>query len=139
MRPAILFVLSLVLAACVSSHVLVGTPRPAISPDQVKIYLHPPTKYEEIAILQSSSKHSFTFSAQGKTDKVIERLKGEAAELGANGLLLQGVGDQQVGAVGGAYGSATASGNSAFGFGLGSSAAVYAKAGNGLAIYVTQD
>lgn len=128
-----------VLAGCVSSHVLVGTPRPPISPDQVKVYLHPPAKYEEIAILESSSSASWAITAQGKTDKVIERLKGEAAKLGANGLLLQGIGDQEAGSVGTGFGSATASGNSAFGVGFGSSAAVYQKAGNGIAIYVTQN
>jgi hypothetical protein len=133
--------LSVVLAAttlvgCVSSHVLVGTPRPPISPDQVKVYLHPPAKYEEIAILESSSRASWSFTSQGKTDKVIERLKAEAAKLGANGVLLQGIGDQQAGSIGTGFGSGTASGNSAFGLGFGSSAAVYQKAGNGMAIYV---
>jgi hypothetical protein len=128
-----------VLAGCVSSHILVGTPRPPMSPDQVKMYLHPPAKYEDIAILESNGKHSSTFTAQGKTDEVIERLKGEAAKLGADGTLLQGVGDQQVGSVGGAYGSATASGNSAHGLGFGSSAAVFAKAACGLAIDVTRN
>jgi len=96
-------------------------------------------RYEEIAILESSSRDSWTFTAQGKADKVIERMKDEAAKLGANGILLQGVGDQQVGTVGGAYGSSTASGNSAYGYGVGSSAAVFQKAGSGMAIYVTQN
>jgi hypothetical protein len=54
--------LVLSLGACVSSHVIVGKVRPPISPDQVQIYLHPPaTKYEEIAVLDSSSRNSFTF------------------------------------------------------------------------------
>jgi hypothetical protein len=128
-----------ILTGCVTSHVLVGTPRPPISPDQVRIYMHPPARYEEIAILESSSKDSWSFTAQGKTDKVIERMKDEAAKLGANGILLQGVGDQQVGTVGGAYGSSTASGNSAYGYGFGSSAAVFQKSGSGMAIYVTQN
>jgi hypothetical protein len=126
----------MLLAGCVSSHVLVGTPRPPITPDQVKIYLHPPAKYDEIAVLESSSRASFAMTAQGKTDKVIERLKEEAAKLGANGVLLQGIGDQPAGSVGSGFGSATASGNSAFGVGFGSSAAIYAKSGSGLAIYV---
>jgi hypothetical protein len=127
------------LAACVSSHVLVGTPRAPISPDQVKIYLHPPANYEEIAILDSSSRASLAITAQGKTDKVIERLKAEAAKLGANGILLQGIEDRQGGAIGAGVGSASASGNSATGFGFGSSAAVYQKAGSGMAIYVAQN
>jgi hypothetical protein len=127
------------LAACVSSHILVGKARTPIPPDQVQLYIHPPMKYEEIAILDTSSRSSLAVTAQGKTNKVIERLKIEAAKLGANGVLLQGVGDQAVGSVGTGFGSATASGNSAIGVGFGSSAAVFQKSGSGLAIYVFPD
>jgi hypothetical protein len=57
------------LSGCVTSHVMVGQARPPISPDQVHIYLHPPAnKYLEIALLDTSSKGAFVFSAQGKTD-----------------------------------------------------------------------
>jgi hypothetical protein len=125
------------IAGCATSHVMVGRARPPISPDQVQIYLHPPgTKYEEIALLDTSSKGSFSITAQGKTNAVIDRLKAEAAKLGANGILLSGVGDQAAGSVGSGFGSATASGNSAFGVGFGSSATVFQKKGDGLAIYV---
>jgi hypothetical protein len=122
----------------VSSHVIVGTVRPPISPDSVKIYLQPPAKFEEVAILDTSSKGSWAITAQGKTDKVIERLKVEAAKLGANGLLLQSIGDQQVGTVGSGFASASASGNTATGFGIGSSAAIFQKKGSGLAIFVPE-
>src|ERR1039458_4173076 len=124
------------LTACVSSHVVIGKVRPPISPDRVQLYMHAPARYEEIAILDTSSKHSWTVTAQGKTDKVIDRLKKQAASLGANGILLQSVGDQAVGSVGSGFGSATASGNTATAFGLGSSATIFAKQANGLAIYV---
>jgi hypothetical protein len=125
------------IAGCVTSHVMIGRARPAISPDQVQIYLHPPSgKYEEIALLDTSSRYSFSITAQGKTNAVIQRLKAEAASLGANGILLSGVGDQAAGSVGAGLGSATASGHSAFGVGIGSSATVFQKKGDGLAIYV---
>jgi hypothetical protein len=128
------------ISGCVTSHVMVGQARPPISPDLVQIYLHPPAnKYVEIALLDTSSKGSFSFSAQGKTDAVIQRLKAEAAKLGANGILLQGVGDQAGGSVGTGFGSATATGHSAFGVGFGSSATVFHKKGDGLAIYVEPD
>jgi len=129
----------LILGGCVSSHVLVGTPRAPISPDQVKIYMHPPAKYEEIALLDTSSRGSFAFTAQGKTDKVIERLKVEAAKLGANGVLLEGIGDREAGAIGTGVGSASFSGGSATSVGFGSAAAVYQKTGNGMAIFVAQN
>lgn len=125
------------LSACASSHIVIGKVRSPISPDQVQIYLHPPaTKYEEIAILDSSSRNSFTFTAQGKTDVVVTRLKEEAAKLGANGILLQGVGDQAAGSVGSGFANGTASGNSATAVGLGISGTVFIKSGSGLAIYV---
>jgi len=128
------------ISGCVSSHVIVGTVRPAISPDLVQIYLHPPAgKYEEIALLDSSSRNSFSFSAQGKTNAVIARLKGEAAKLGANGILLNGVSDQAAGSVSSGFGTASASGHTATGFGFGTSGTVFVKSGSGLAIYVEPD
>jgi hypothetical protein len=128
---------SVALFGCVSSHVIIGNVRPPISPDQVQLYLHPPAgKYEEIALLDSNSRHSFSFTAQGKTNAVIERLKAEAAKLGANGILLNGVSDQAAGSVGTGFGTATASGHNATGFGIGTSGTVFIKSGSGLAIYV---
>src|SRR5260221_14192554 len=110
------------LAGCVTSHVMVGQAPPPISPDQVQIYLRPPAnKYVEIALLDTSSKGAFAFSAQGKTDAVMERLKAEAAKLGANGILLQGVGAQAGGSVGTGFASGTAKAHSAFGYGFGGS------------------
>jgi hypothetical protein len=106
----------------------------------VQLYLHPPAgKYEEIALLNSNSNRSFSFTEQGKTDAVIGRLKEEAAKLGANGILLNGISDQAAGSVASGFGSATASGHSATGFGAGTSSTVYVKSGSGLAIYVDPD
>lgn len=136
MRSALLLALTAVLAGCATSHVLVGTPRPPISPTEVKIYLHPPTKYEEIAILDSSSKGSFAFTSQQKMDAVIERLKEDAAKLGANGILLEGEGNQYAGSFSTGSAVATANGNTAWGVGSGFSGAAYHKAASGLAIYV---
>lgn len=120
-----------ILTGCASSAVVVGQVRPAISPTQVKLYLNPPKKFEQVALLESSSKASWAVSDQGKTDVVIQRLKEEAAKIGANGLLLSGLGNQAVGSVG----TANLSGNTAFGV----SAGVFHKAGSGLAIYVTEE
>jgi hypothetical protein len=125
------------LCGCVTSHVIVGRVRPAISPSQVQIYLHPPAaKYEEIAILDTSSKHSFSFTAQGKTDAVIDRLKSEAAKLGANGILLNNVGDQAVGSVGTGVLTGVGGGHASVGVGVSSNNTVFQKSGNGIAIYV---
>jgi hypothetical protein len=134
---AVVSLAGIVMAGCQTSHVLIGRARPPISPDQVVIYLHAPAeKYEEIALLDTSSKNSFSITAQGKTNAVIERLKKEAASLGANGILLNGVGDQAAGSVGSGFGSATSNGRTAFGTGFGVSGTVFQKKGDGLAIYV---
>ncbi|HUX72718.1 MAG TPA: hypothetical protein VMV25_02335 [Steroidobacteraceae bacterium] len=125
------------LCACATSHVMIGRARAPISPDMVQIYFHPPAaKYEEIALLDTSSRGGFAITAQGKTDVVIKRLKEEAAKLGANGILLQGVGDESAGSIGTGFGQASASGNTAYGAGFGFEGNVTIKAGNGIAIYV---
>lgn len=70
-----------------SSHVMIGQTRPAVDPSEVKIYLNPPARYEEIAIVIADSRGSFRWSSQGTTDLALQRLKEEASALGANGLL----------------------------------------------------
>jgi hypothetical protein len=122
---------AILLTGCASSSVVVGQVRPAISPAQVKLYLTPPRKFEQVALLESSSKSSWAVSDQGKTDVVIQRLKEEAAKIGANGILLSGVGSQSAGSVG----AASLNGNTAFGV----SAGIFHKAGSGVAIYVTEE
>jgi len=132
-----LFAAVVVLAAsgCVSSSVLIGTARPPIDPGLVKLYVDPPPRFEKVAILESNSDVSWAITAQQKTNKAVQRLKIEAAKYGANGVLIQGVGDQYAGSIG--VGNAWSSGNSAWG--IGSSAANYRKAGAGMAIYVYDD
>jgi hypothetical protein len=126
--------------ACTTSHVMIGKARPPISPEQVVIYTRPPEMpYEEIARIDTSSQGSFSFTAQGKTDAVIRRLKEEAAKLGANGVLLEGIGDQASGSIGTGGGSTSYSGHSSVGGGVGIGVGLTRKAGGGLAIYVGND
>lgn len=133
----VLLASAIALAACATSHVMIGQARPPISPELVTIYFHPPqTKYDEIALIDTSSKGGFGVTAQGKTDVVIRRLKEEAAKLGANGVILQGVGNESGGSVSTGFGQASVSGNHAYGSGIGISGNVMYKAGNGIAIYV---
>ena len=136
-RLTILLVSGIALSAYATSHVMMGQARPPISPDLVTVYFHPPqTKYDEIALIDTSSKGGFGFSAQGKTDVVIRRLKEEAAKLGANGVLLQGIGSESGGSISSGFGQASVSGNHAYGTGIGISGNVMNKAGSGIAIYV---
>ncbi|HET7755630.1 MAG TPA: hypothetical protein VFK87_00085 [Steroidobacteraceae bacterium] len=125
------------LAACsTSSHVLLGTARTPIPPESVRIYRQPPPKYEQIATVQATSQGSLALTGQQNMDKAIERLKREAAKLGANGIVLQSVEDRQSGAIGTGVGSASYGPGSAVGGGVGGSFGLYSKAVSGLAIYV---
>jgi hypothetical protein len=136
-QSTLMVVASIWLTACATSHVMLGKARPPITPDQVQIYTQPPTShYEQIAQLDTSSQGSFSFTAQRKTDAVIRRLKAEAAKLGANGVLLEGIGDQASGSVGTGGGGGSYSGGGAVGGGVGLNFATTRKAGGGLAIYV---
>jgi hypothetical protein len=132
-----LILAALWITACTTSHVMIGKARPPISPERVQIYTRPPNAhYEEIARLQTSSGGSFSFSAQRKTDAVIQRLKAEAAKLGANGVLLEGIGERTSGSIGTGGGSESYSGSSSFGGGVGVNFGLTQKVGGGVAIYV---
>jgi hypothetical protein len=133
-------VLTIGLAACApSSHILVGTARPPISPSEVKLYLKPPPSFQEIAVLNASAHSVLGTGGQGSVDKVIQRLKEQAAKLGANGILLEGMSDRETGSLGGGSGSTSYSSNSAVGVGLGASLGIFKKTGEGRAIYVPPD
>ncbi len=87
----------LLLGCASSSSILIGKARLPISPDDVKLYIKPPSKYEEIAILDSSSRSSWAVTDQGKMNVAIQRLKEEAAKIGANGILINGTGNESSG------------------------------------------
>lgn len=126
------------LAACSpTTYVLVGQPRPPITPDQVKVYSHPPsTPFQEIAVLNASNESAFGTGGQKSVDKVVERLKLQAAKLGANGVILEGFSDSESGSIGTGVGSETYGNHSAVGVGVGGSLGIFKKTGHGDAIYV---
>lgn len=135
------------LSGCVStsSYVLVGTRHPQTDPSEVKLYLHPPASYEEIALVAADSRNSFARSAQGQMDAAIANLKSEAASLGADGILLSSTGNEYAGSFGSGMGVGV--GSSSINAGLGGpitvlwnsstiSLPVYIKTAAGLAIRV---
>ncbi|RPE79897.1 hypothetical protein [Vulcaniibacterium tengchongense] len=129
--------LVLLLAACASSHLITGRPRPPIDPAQVQVYFTaPPGGFEEIARLQTAS-GPLTFGEQNKMNAVLDKLRVEAAKLGANGVLFIGTEDGHgnssigVGAGGGSFrGRGFSSG------GIGVSVSPSKKYAHGIAIYV---
>lgn len=117
-RSAALLGLLLATAGCAStSKVMLGQTRAPVDPATVQIYSTPPAGSQEIAQLESSS--AVGFGTQGQTDAAVMRLKKEAAAMGANGVILMGVGSSgspvgmSVG--GGSYGS---SGGAGVGIGI---------------------
>ena len=133
----VLATVALMAAACApSSHILVGTPRPPISPTEVKVYTVPPPQAQQIALLDAHSDSVFGPGGQKSIDKVIELLKTQAAQLGANGIVLGDVSDRQTGSIGTGVGSSSYSNNSAVGVGVGGSLGIYKKSGKATAIYV---
>lgn len=123
-------------ACATSSHVLIGTARPPTSPESVRVYYRPPPKYEEIATISASSQGSLALTSQQNMDKAIERMKAEAAKVGANGILLQSVQDTQGGSIGVGGGSTSYGPGSSVGVGAGGSFALTNKVAQGIAIYV---
>ena len=100
--------IALLASGCAStSKVMLGQARAPVDPATVQIYSTPPAGSVEIAQLESSS--AVGFGTQGQTDAAVARMKREAAALGANGVILMGVGSSgspvgmSVGA--GSYGS----------------------------------
>ena len=139
LRPGPATVLAVMLLGCAtSSHVMIGTVHPPISPESVRVYVQPPEKYEEVATIDASSQGSFAITSQQNMDKAIARMKEEAAKLGANGILLQGVQDQQSGSIGTGVGSSSYGPGSSTGVGVGGSFGIYNKAAHGIAIFVPQ-
>ena len=90
-RVALPLLLACLVGGCAStSRVMLGQAYAPTDPAQVRIYTTPPPGSVEIAQLESSS--AVGFGTQGQTDAAVARLKREAAALGANGVVLMGVG-----------------------------------------------
>ena len=97
-RLKLLVLLSLFITkACYPvSHVIIGESQAPVDYTNVKTYNDYPNTYEKIAIIEASSDLAFKdfsieFTHQQKTDKALERLKKEAASLGANGIVIQNI------------------------------------------------
>lgn len=136
-RILILSLTVLALAACASSALVTGRPRPPIDPSQVRVYFSaPPGPYEEIARLQTGS-GAFTYGEQNKMNSVVAKLRNEAAKLGANGVLFTGTEDGYGGSsVGVGAGGGRIGGRGFSSGGVGVSISPSQKYAYGLAIYV---
>lgn len=141
MKYGMLVIVCLLLSACASpvSTTLIGAKRPAISPTQVTIYTEKPATYQPIALLSVTSDGSWRVGDEAKMNVVIERLKRAAAEVGANGVLLQSTGERQDDSVYVGTGIGRYSGNVGLNVQLGRLFGLTDKTAEGLAIFVAAE
>jgi hypothetical protein len=107
LRLSVAILAGFLLASCGTNVTMLGPARPAISPAAVRIYQVPPRHFEQIAIINSSAGTTWIFPNHDSLNDAFVDLRNEAAALGANGVLLQAVYDQPVGALsvgGGGFG-----------------------------------
>ena len=91
------FISIFILKSCYPvSHIIIGEIQTPLDYNNVKVYHDYPDTYEKIAIIEASSDLAFKdlsieFTHQQKTNKALDRLKKEAASLGANGIVIQNI------------------------------------------------
>jgi hypothetical protein len=134
-----LFICSVIpaLIACASSsQVLVGAPRAPITAAQVRIYTQAPKDFEEIAVLGASRKSVAGDGGEKAIEKMIESMRAQAAQLGANGLLLEEFSDSEPVEVATSVASQTYTHNASINVGVAGSVGVVKKAATARAIFV---
>jgi hypothetical protein len=139
MVQRLIFAIALVsmLAGCAtSSRTLTGSPRAPLSPTDVRVYTQAPQSFEEIAVLDASRKSMTTAGGLRAIEKMIETMKSQAAEVGANGLLLEDLSDSNAVALGTGVGSQTYTHNASIDLGVGGSLEVDKKTVKARAIFV---
>jgi hypothetical protein len=102
----------------------------------VKVYTQAPQRFEEIAVLSASRKSVSSAGGERAIAKMIETMRTQAAQLGANGLLLEDFSDSDPVAIGTGVGSQTYTHNASIDVGLGGSLGVVKKMARARAIFV---
>jgi len=103
------------ICGCASRSLIVGQPRPPISPEAVRVYRVPPRHFERIAIIASPAGTSWIFPDRPSMELGVSRLREQAAALGANGILLERVYDVSAGGLAIGVGGFGYSGHSFYG------------------------
>ena len=125
------------LSSCAtSSEVLTGAPRSPLMASAVRVYTQAPQRFEEIAVLSASRKSVSSAGGERAIAKMIETMRTQAAQLGANGLLLEDFSDSDPVAIGTGVGSQTYTHNASIDVGLGGSLGVVKKMARARAIFV---
>ncbi|MBM6550043.1 hypothetical protein [Marinomonas ostreistagni] len=136
-KPLIAVLTALALTGCASgSHVLTGQQRPAIDATQVAVYSQPPQQnYEVVARVEASSSRGVT--QQGRMDSALNTLKEEAAELGANGVIVPDLA-RRGGGVSTQVSTGISGGSGGLRSGLGTGFTINPASIHGTAIFVTE-
>jgi len=124
------------IAACAPTELLTGTARAPISSADVVVYSVAPAKFEPIAVIRASSRSLIAAGGVGAIDRVVQRLKEHAARLGANGLILDDLDEQDSLSLGAGAGSDTYTHNGFISLSVGTWFGLFKKTGTGRAIYV---
>ena len=121
--------------------IVTGNSRLPISPAEVKLYRTAPDNFEEIALVSASAGHDFQKSSS-LMNSAIERIKEEAAKVGANGVILTQLNERDAPSVTTSFGQASATGTGGTAYATGTATSVnrgdaYTRL-RGVAIYVKQ-
>ena len=123
------------LTACASgSHVLTGIERSAIDPKFVQVYSQAPKiDFEVVASLEATS--SLGITQQDRVDSALQTIKEEAAELGANGIIISNT-PYKTGVISTNVSTGISTGTNGFRSGLGTGFTIHPALIKGTAIYV---
>jgi hypothetical protein len=102
----------------------------------VRVYTQAPQAFEEIAVLGASRRSISGAGGERAIAKMIETMRLKAAQLGANGLLLEDFSDSDPMAIGTGVGSQTYTHNGSIDVGLGGSLGMVKKMAQARAIFV---
>jgi len=116
--------------------VLTGTPRAAISAAEVRVYTQEPQLFEEIADFTATRDSVSTAGGERAIARMIESMRVQAAQLGANGLLLENFSDSPSLGLGTGVGSQTYTHNGNISLGVGGSLGLVKKVARARAIFV---
>jgi hypothetical protein len=119
--------------------VLTGTSRAALSPDAVRVYTRAPARFEEIAVLKASRRSLSADGGEHAIEKVIGTMKAQAAQLGANGLLLEEFSDAKSVNLDTVVSTQAYTHNASISIGVGSPLGIVTKIAQGRAIFVAPD
>jgi hypothetical protein len=128
--------ISALIGCASSSQVIVGAPREPIAAAQVRVYTQAPKDFEEIAVLAASRKSVSGEGGEKAIAKMIELMRAQAAQLGANGLLLEEFSDSDPVEVGTGIATQVYTHNASIDVGVAGSFGVVKKGAVARAIFV---